>query len=109
MIDKESFISLTQTLDSLRDLALAEFALIELDNAKDATKSTKETKEFAEFVLKAVQGLRGDIAVKHQQEWIRLNPSRAKDFAAHIAGLEKSVSASCPPGFHEVGGVCVRV
>ena len=109
VVDINSYVSLTQTLDAFRDLALTEFALIELDHKKDAAKSAEETRKFAEFVLDVVRGFRRQIAVDHQQEWLRLNPIRAKQFNDHIASLSEPKSAICPPGFHEVGGVCVRI
>ncbi|NOT47985.1 MAG: hypothetical protein HOP17_09605 [Acidobacteria bacterium] len=108
--DKSNFIALTQTLDSLRDLAISEFSLIELDHKDDPAKSAEETKKLVEFVLRKAQEFRGDIAVEHQREWKRLNPVKIRLFNEHIAVLsDKAASAPCPPGFHEVGGVCVRI
>ncbi len=110
MVDKDSFITLTQTLDSLRDVVLAEFALTELDNEKDTAKSKEETQKFAGDMLIRIQELVKKIASSQQAEWLRLNPIRAKDFEAHVKILRESKEAGpCPPGFESVGGVCVRM
>lgn len=108
--DRDNFISVTQTLDSLRDLAITEFSLIELFHKDNPEKSAEETKKFFEFVLKKAQDFRQEIATSHQEEWKRINPQKIPIFEKHIEKIsDPATGGPCPPGFHEVDGVCVRV
>ena len=100
MENEDSYISLRKSLDSFSDVALNEFALIKSDAGKQ---------EFSDFVSDKVKGLLREIAIKQQAEWRKLNPDRAKDFQAHAEKLSENPALSCPPGFHEVDGICVRI
>lgn len=108
--DRDNFIVLTQKLDSLRDLAITEFSLIELLHKDEPEKSAAETKKFVDFVSRKAREFRQEMAVDHQKEWKSLHPQKIKLFDQHIAMLsDPAPSAPCPPGFHEVDGVCVRI
>lgn len=109
MANNDSYISLRKSLDSFSDVALAEFALIELDNEKNSIKSDEETKKFSDFVSNKVTGLLEEIAARQQAEWLRLNTVRAKKFKAHADELLKNARSACPPGFHEVNGHCIPI
>lgn len=100
MTKDESFISMRKSLDSFTDVALAEFDLIESEQGKE---------EFSGFVLKKVKEFLSQIAAQHQAEWLRLNPARAKQFETHAENLLTPSKLGCPPGFQEVGGICVRI
>ncbi len=109
MSNNDSYISLRKSLDSFRDVALAEFALIELDNEKNPIKSDEETKKFSDFVSNKVTGLLEEIAAKHHVEWGRVNTISAKKFEEHAKELLKNARSACPPGFQEVNGHCIRI
>jgi len=100
MEDKEKYISLTKSLDSLRDVALAEIRLIE---------SEKEKTEFAEFMRIGVIRWLGEIAQERGSRWKEMNDAQSKKFAKHAETLLSNPSADCPPGFIEVDGICVPI
>lgn len=108
--DRNNFVALTQVLDSMRNLAITEFSLIELAHKDDPEKSAVETKKFFDFVLRKAQEFRQEMAVDHQREWKSLHPQKIELFREHIAKLsDPAPSTPCPPGFHEVDGVCVPI
>jgi hypothetical protein len=104
MANNDALNGLKKSLDSFSDVALAEFALTELDNEKDPNKSDKEQQEFADSMRKKVIAFLEDNRDERRPVWDRVEVTHAKDFKAP-AGTKSSL---CPPGFHEEGGICVR-
>jgi hypothetical protein len=100
MEDKEAYINLRKALDSLRDVALAEIELIK----SEGTKS-----KFAKSVTNNIKQVLKDIASNRRVDWKRQNPDQSKKFADHAKLLLENPSLDCPPGFIEVGGICVRI
>lgn len=76
--DKNSYIKLRQSLDSLSDVALAEF---------DLSTSRTERKDISEFVSKKVREIIKEIGVLRGELWDVVNPARAKEFAIHSCQL----------------------
>jgi hypothetical protein len=101
MEDKETYTNLTKTLDSLRDMVLAEIRLI---------KTEEEKVEFAEFMTEKVNGWRKDLASDRRAFWKQINASMAGKLRSHATELlSANPPLSCPPGFVEVEGVCVPI
>ncbi len=101
MEDKETYIRLSKSLDSLRDVALAEIELIESEGEKTG---------FANFVINNVKELLEEIARSREQEWLQLNVPQAEKFKKHAQVLlSLNAPSACPPGFVEVDGICVRL
>jgi hypothetical protein len=100
MEDKEKYIGLTKSLDSIRDVALAEIRLIE---------SEEERTKFADFVTERAKLLLSDIADKRRQKWWEMNDAQSKKFQQHAQELLLNPSTACPPGFREENGICVPI
>lgn len=105
MTNKDAFMSLKKSLDSFSNVALAEFALVELDNENNPKKSNVEQHEFANSMRNRVITFLNENAEDRRSVWDRVEVTHAKDFTAPPAGTFKS--SMCPPGFHEEGGLCV--
>jgi hypothetical protein len=101
MKDKEAYIRLSQSLDSLRDVAFAEIRLIESEAGKT---------QFSNFVTGKVKVLLGEIAKQQKDAWLKVNNAQAQKFIDHAqALLSAKAPSSCPPGFVEVNGICVPI
>jgi hypothetical protein len=100
MENDDPYVSLRKSLDSFCDVALTEFDLLKSEQAK---------KEFSEFVRAKVKEFLAALAKSQQDEWNALDEVRAAQFRAHADSLLAKQAPGCPPGFHEVDGICVRV
>lgn len=100
MEDKETYTGLTKSLDSLRDIILAEVRLIETEEEKT---------EFADFATKRVKAWIKEIAEKRRDEWRKMNSIHSKKFQNHAELLLSNPSEACPPGFIEIDGICVPI
>lgn len=102
MEDKETYNRLRKSLDSLKDVALAEIELIQ---------SEPEKIEFANFVTERVKGLLKKIAAERQEEWKKLAADGDIKVQRHVEALSSAeeMPSLCPPGFVEVDGICVRL
>jgi hypothetical protein len=100
MPNKDSYIKLRKALDSFSGVALAEYNL----------KDTDENKErFVEFVNKKVKNFLGELVERETKKWLLLAPKRAEEFENHAKVLIAERFPQCPPGFHEVDGICVPI
>ncbi len=100
MPNKDSYIKLRKSLDSLSSVSLAEYNLLETEIDKQ---------EFTDFVTKQVEQFLKEVAVRHSAEWRKSGHKRAKQFTEHAKSLEAEMPTQCPPGFHEVDGICVPI
>lgn len=95
-----TYRSLRQSLDSFRDVALAQYAL---------SQTSEERIELSGFVLKTVKDFLQKIALKHRADWKKSNPASAKKIRAQAETMATSPS-QCPPGFVDNGqGQCVPI
>ena len=92
MENEEAFISLRKSLDSFRDVALAEYAWI---------KNDAEKEDYSYFVTETVKQFLKDNRAKREAAWRELIGSDGQF-------LEKE-SSLCPPGFIEIDGICVPI
>lgn len=106
MENEEAYINMRKSLDSMRDVALADYALIE---------SAEDKKIFADFVTESVRAFISANAENHRDLWHNAEGGRAKAFTEHAEDLlldeafSKAVTPNCPPGFKEVDGLCVPI
>lgn len=100
MENEDSYIGMRKSLDSLRDVALADYALIETSEGK---------KRFSDFVTKKVQAFLKENAQLSRNVWKKVADSRAEEYTKHAQELLAEESSLCPPGFHEVDGICVPI
>jgi hypothetical protein len=101
MKNKDAYTSMRNSLDSLRDVALAEIRLIESEDEKT---------KFADFITKKVIGWLDEIADERRDEWAGMNDSQIKKYQTHAELLSLNhPSAACPPGFIEIDGICVPI
>ena len=102
MEDEAGYISLRKSLDSLRDVVLADYALFE---------TSEEKKHFSDFVTQKIIIFLKNNAVGNQAMWDKVAESRAKAYKSHAQSLlEARVAPSgCPPGFREEDGICVPI
>ena len=100
MPDKDLYIKLRKTLDSLSNVALAEYNLKETDENKQI---------FVDFVNEKVKNFLGELADRETKEWLSLASKRAKEFEDHAKVLIGERFPQCPPGFIEVDGICVPI
>jgi len=100
--DEAAYISLRKSLDSLRDVVLADYALFE---------TPEEKKGFSDFVTQKIIVFLKHNSDGNQAMWDRVAESRAKAYTSHAqALLEARVAPSlCPPGFREEDGICVPI
>lgn len=100
MEDKETYTGLTKSLDSLRDIILAEIRLIESEDEKT---------DFADFATGRVKLWIKEIAGERRDEWVKMNNAQSEKFQKHAELLLSNPSKNCPPGFIEVDGICVPI
>ncbi len=101
MKNKELYISFRKSLDSYRDVVIAEIELIEGDEEKE---------KFAVAVIDKIKDLLGDIAKARGPWWKKQNAAQAEKFKTHAeALLSANAPTECPPGFESVNGICVRI
>lgn len=101
MENKDLYVSFRKSLDSYVDVVLTEIELIEGETEKE---------KFAAAVTDKVKELLGEIAVRQQAGWRKLNAAQSQKFAAHAeALLSANAPSECPPGFINVDGICVRI
>lgn len=100
MENEDTYISLRKSLDSLRDVALADYALIETDAGK---------KHFSDFVTEKVNEFLRKNALMRREEWERVADSRAEAYTKHAQELLANKPSICPPGFQEIDGICVPI
>ena len=100
MENKDVYTSMRNSLDSLRDVMLAELRLIDSEEGKIA---------FADFATGKVKGWLKEIAKARKKEWEKMNNAQSKKFQSHAEALLSNPSKACPPGFIEVDGICVPI
>jgi hypothetical protein len=100
MPNKDSYIKLRKALDSITNVSLAEYDLLE---------TVVDKKNFVDFVSTQIEQFLNDVASNHRHEWETQGLVRAKQFEAHAVELNAKEFSRCPPGFHEVDGICVPI
>ena len=101
MENKDIYISFRKSLDSYRDVLLAEIQLIADDTEKE---------QFAEAVTSKIKELLKENARERAPMWWEQNVAQAKKFMDHAeALLSANPPGDCPPGFELVDGICVRI
>ena len=100
MENEEAYISMRKSLDSLRDVALADYALIESDAGK---------KHFSDFVTEKVKAFLKENALLSRNVWDMVADDRAEALTNHAQELLAKQSSMCPPGFREENGLCVPI
>jgi hypothetical protein len=101
MENKELYISCRKSLDSYRDVVLAEIELIE---------GEKEKEKFANAVTARISELLKGISAEFSVSWREQNAAQAEKFRKHAdALLSLAPPSDCPPGFEFNGKICVRI
>ena len=97
MPDRDLYIELRKNLDSFTNVSLAEY---------DLSETTEERQKFVEFIAEKIQEFKVQLSKMENGNWKRLGHQRAKDFEVHAEALSKEKPSQCPPGFHEINGIC---
>ena len=100
MENKELYINFRKSLDSYRDVLLAEIQLIEGDTEKE---------QFAVAVTNKIKDLLKENARKRAPMWQEQNAAQAKKFMDHAEALLANKPSLCPPGFRDENGICVPI
>lgn len=101
MENKELYINFRKSLDSYRDVLLAEIELINDEGEKE---------QFAVAVNNKIKVLLREIAKTQGPAWEKLNAAQAAKFTRHAQALTAAKApGDCPPGFELIDGICVRI
>ncbi len=100
MENEDPYISMRKSLDSFRDVALADYALIESDAGK---------KHFSDFVTEKVKAFLTDNKRLSRNVWEKVADSRAEAHTKQAQELSAEEFSLCPPGFREENGICVPI
>ncbi len=101
MKNKDIYISFRESLDSYKEVLLAEIQLIEDDQEKE---------QFAIAVTNKIKALIEENANERSPLWSKQNAIQAQKFMDHAkALLSANPPSACPPGFELIDGICVRI
>lgn len=106
MADDEAYIRLRDSLDSFRNVALAEYAAIE--RSAEPTRA-KEARSYSDFVRERVVDFLSKNKARRKDDWGKSAAGDAQAFEDHAKNVLAKVTQLCPPGFEEKNGVCVPI
>ena len=99
--NNEAYINMRKSLDSLRDVVLADYALIETED---------EQKNYSDFVTENVKAFLNQNAGMQQEVWNSVEDKRIQSYRNHAEHLLANKDFSlCPPGFRDENGICVPI
>lgn len=105
MANMDALNGLKKSLDSFSSVALADFALVELDPENDPNKFDEEQQKFANSMTERVKDLLLANSRRRGRLWKRVEAAHGNDFKAPPVGTLRT--GLCPPGFHDEEGICV--